>query len=196
MCGSFGQRSANGAALEHAGRYIVGTGRHVSVVSAALEAVPVFDPRLANEPPVAVVELSEMLTKADGVMIAAPEYAGGLAGGTKTALDWMVGLASLYRRPVVVMSAGTTGGEFAIDQLVRTLSWQGALVVGTLGIAAPRTKIDDSGRVVDSETARSIERWSDHLLAAIAAEPRGLRHRVSEVVTRYGIDAERFGDLD
>jgi len=164
-------------------------------VEASLDGIPVFDPRRADEPPHAVQALSDLLRSADGVLIAAPEYAGGLSGGTKTALDWMVGLSSLYHRPVAVLSAGTTGGEFAIEQLIRTLSWQGALVVHTLGIDAPRTKIDDSGSVVDEDLRLSIERWADGLVAAIGADGPGLLAMVDRVVSPLGIDSARFGDL-
>lgn len=193
ICGSPGAESSNLAALHHAQAHLAKAS--VECVEASLDGIPVFDPRAADEPPAAVRELSELVASADGVMIGAPEYAGGLSGGTKTALDWMVGLSSLYHRPIVVLSAGTTGGEFAIEQLVRTLSWQGALVVGTLGIEAPRTKIESSGRVSDPELRSSIERWADELTAAVRAENEGLLAMVDRVVSPLGIDVARFGDL-
>ncbi len=195
LCGSPGSNSANRAALHHAQLHLRSTKPDITCVEASLDGVPVFDPRLADEPPPAVLELSELLHGADGVMIAAPEYAGGLSGGMKTALDWMVGLSSLYHRRVAVLSAGTTGGTHALEQLVRTLSWQGALVVGSLGVEAPRTKIDDEGHVCNVELRSSLERWADDLVAAVDADPAVVLERVSRVVSPFGIDVERFGDL-
>ncbi len=107
MCGSASPSSANRAALNHAGDHLSATYDDVVIIDAALKGVPVFDPCLAANPSSRVRELSTALERADGVMITSPEYAGGLAGGTKTALGWMVGLASLYHRPVIVLSAGT-----------------------------------------------------------------------------------------
>jgi NADPH-dependent FMN reductase len=49
----------------------------------------------------------------EAVLIAAPEYAGALAGTVKNALDWIVGSGELYAKPVAVMSAGATGRPFA-----------------------------------------------------------------------------------
>lgn len=193
ICGSPGAQSSNLAALRHAQAHLAGAS--VGCVEASLDGIPVFDPRAADDPPAAVRELSDLLALADGVMIAAPEYAGGLSGGTKTALDWMVGLASLYHRPTVVLSAGTTGGEFAIEQLVRTLSWQGALVVRTLGIEAPRTKIDPSGHVSEPELRSSIEQWADSLTAGVRADNAELLAMVDRVVAPLGVDVARFGDL-
>lgn len=195
LCGSLGSGSANRAALTHAGEHIVATCQTDRMVDAPIDHIPTFDPRRADEPPEAVRVFGALLESADGVMLAAPEYAGGLAGGMKNALDWMVGSASIYHRPFVILSAGTTGGIYAIDQLVRTLSWQGVLVVDTLGIAAPRTKIDSSGRVFDVDTARDIEQWADHLVRAVSGDSGSLLKRVSDVVSRFGIDPARFGDL-
>ena len=167
----------------------------VVVGQVSLADVPMLDPDLVDDPPAAVGRLRSSLVAADGVLLAAPEYAGGLAGGVKNALDWLVGSSSLYHRPVAVLSAGTTGGEFAIEQLVRTLSWQGALTVGTLGISAPRTKTQEGVGFVDEPTLQAIDRWTDGLVAAMSMGPEGLLERVAEVVVPFGIDPARFGDL-
>ena len=50
------------------------------------------------------------LAAADAVLVAAPEYAGGVAGVVKNAFDWVVGAGSMYRKPIAVISAGTSGG--------------------------------------------------------------------------------------
>ena len=43
------------------------------------------------------------------------------------------------------------------QQLIRSLTWQGAHVVAELGIATPRTKSDEQGRFTDAETIAAIE---------------------------------------
>jgi chromate reductase, NAD(P)H dehydrogenase (quinone) len=197
VCGSLGERSANSAALDVAERHLVGphpTGGRVEIERFdELADIPAFRPELVDDPPAVVDRLRAHLECADGVLIAAPEYAGGLAGATKNALDWLVGSASLDRMPVAVLSAGTTGGAFAIEQLVRTLSWQGARTVATLSIGAPRTKSDEHGAIVDPSTIESIAEWADDLLTSLA-EPADVQlSRVAEVVGRYGIDVARFG---
>ncbi len=191
--GSLGAVSSNGAALsvavEHLGRLGVD-----AVVIGELEHIPAFLPDTADDPPPRVRALAGALHGCDALMIAAPEYAGGLSGAVKNALDWQVGMSSLYHRPVAVLSSGTTGGPFAVEQLVRTLSWQGALVVATLGVAAPRTKMTGD-RFTDQATLDDIAAWADHLVAAAAGDATARLDMVTTIVSRYGIDPARFGDL-
>ena len=194
MCGSLGSTSTNRLALDLALDRLRSDATTDSVVDVPLADIPMFDPERVDDPPGAVAHMRSLIEAADGVLLAAPEYAGGLAGGMKNALDWLVGSSSMYRRPIVVLSAGTTGGQFAIEQLVRTLSWQGALTVATLSIGAPRKKIEPGLGFVDAETVRGIEHWVHSLVDAMSMSPRQLLEQVARVVAPFGIDPARFGD--
>lgn len=193
MCGSLGSRSANALALDVASARL-SEADVTDIIEVPLAPVPMLNPDLVDDAPAPVRTMRSILDDADGVLIATPEYAGGLAGGMKNALDWLVGSSSMYRQPVVILSAGTTGGPFAIEQLVRTLSWQGALTVGTLGISAPRTKMSPGGDF-DDDTVRSIEQLTDDLIAALSMNSSALSQRVATVVAPFGIDPGRLGDL-
>ncbi len=94
-----------------------------------------------------------------------------MPGVLKNALDWVVGSGELYGKPVALISAGTTGGEHARQQLIRSLTWQGAHVVGHLGIAAPRTKSDADGRLVEPATVAEIRQLVARLLAVLDMNP-------------------------
>jgi chromate reductase, NAD(P)H dehydrogenase (quinone) len=194
-CGSLGERSANAAALDVAVRRVQRTGGEVSRID-GLESIPPFHPDRVDHPGRNVVEFQKKLESCDAVLLAAPEYAGGVAGAVKNALDWLVGSGSLYHRTLGVLSAGTTGGENAIEQLVRTLSWQGALVAGVLGITAPHTKMNNDEGFTDPNTITEIEAWTDRVIEAAEGTPSGRLEIVAAVVSRYGIDPARFGTLD
>jgi NAD(P)H-dependent FMN reductase len=129
------------------------------------------------------------------VVIAAPEYAGAVAGAVKNALDWVVGAGHFYGKPVVVLSAGTTGGANARRDLVRTLSWQGAHVVAELGIAAPLAKSDTDGRFTDPETVAQLIGLAE-LAAAAALLPGDERIRlVGEITAAAGVGTERIAPI-
>ncbi len=194
VCGSLGVGSANAAILRCAARRLEGAGEVVPDVE-TVSSIPSFDPVSVDDPPAAVRHFRDALGGCDAVLIAAPEYAGGLAGSTKNALDWLVGDSTIHRMVIGVASAGTTGGHFAVEQLVRTISWQGGWVVATLGIAAPRTKSDEHGDYVDAATLVEIDAWVDTVVGAVEATPTHRLELLTAVVTPLGIDPARFGDL-
>ena len=122
------------------------------------------------------------------MIVAAPEYAGGVAGVAKNALDWLVGSGNLYRKPMGVISAGTSGGTHARHDLVQTLTWQGAYVIGALGISAPRTKSDGAGRLVDVPTLAALASLTEMLLHAARMSGPELVDAAAALVRSLGID--------
>src|SRR4029078_4423633 len=124
LCGSLQGRSANRAALEAATGFARDAGASIDEFDRLAE-IPAFDPDHGDEPGPVVADWRRRVASADVLLVAAPEYAGALAGAAKNALDWLVGSGELYRKPVAVLSAGTSGGEHARPDLARTLTWQG-----------------------------------------------------------------------
>ena len=112
-----------------------------------------------------------------------------MPGALKNAFDWIVGSGELYSKPVVVMSAGTSGGVHARASLIRSLTWQGAHVVGELGIVAPRTKSDADGRFTDAGTISEIEQLTQLAVDAPTLAPEVRWERVRAVTAAAGIEA-------
>ncbi len=98
LCGSLGTPSANQAALDVAAAWLLGDG-HVVVGIDHFASVPTFQPQLDDDAGDVVNAIRRTFESVDGVLIAVPEYAGGIAGGVKNALDWMVGSASCTTVP-------------------------------------------------------------------------------------------------
>lgn len=155
-----------------------------------LAELPMFGPEA--QPTEAVRRWLTAIDEADAVAIAAPEYAGALAGGIKNALDWVVGSGELYRRPVGVITAGTTGGDEARRMLVQTLTWQGAHVVAAVGIAAPKTKVDDAGHFTDPATLADLEGLAATLTAAPAQSAAERLASVTAVLDVHGVGTEHL----
>jgi NAD(P)H-dependent FMN reductase len=174
VCGSLQRSSANGAALDTARATLSASGVEVRVFE-GLGSIPPLNPDRDDNPGVAVLAFRAEIAAADAVLLAAPEYAGAIAGLVKNALDWIVGSGDLYGKPVALLSAGTSGGVFARKDLVRTLSWQGAHVVASLGIEAANTKStshsDGSRTITDPKTLDEIGALASSLLASIAQSP-------------------------
>jgi NAD(P)H-dependent FMN reductase len=64
-----------------------------------LERIPPFNPDDENKPPPeTVVNWRTRLKEADALIVSTPEYAHGVPGVLKNALDWIVGLERSMRR--------------------------------------------------------------------------------------------------
>ncbi|GLV53492.1 hypothetical protein KDH_03450 [Dictyobacter sp. S3.2.2.5] len=73
--------------------------------------LPHFTPDLdGDDPPASVVALRQQLQAADGVLICTPEYAFGVPGTLKNALDWTVSSGDFSEKPVAAISASPLWG--------------------------------------------------------------------------------------
>ncbi len=187
LCGSLQSVSANRAAADVVAAALRAGGADVDDYD-ALASLPPLDVDPAHDPGPVVTDWHARAAAADAVVVAAPEYAGALAGTAKNALDWLVGSAGLYAKPVAVVSAGTTGGEHARRDLVRTITWQGGHVVAELGIAAPRTKSDAAGRLVDHATLDGLVALAHALLRAVGLPADHRLALVRPIVASAGVD--------
>jgi NAD(P)H-dependent FMN reductase len=134
-----------------------------------LADLPHFTPDLdGDHSPDSVRTLRGLLQEADGMLICTPEYAFGVPGVLKNALDWTVSTGDLSGKPVAVMSASSlwSGGDKAHASLLLTLTALGANVPegGKLMIPTVGKKIDAEGEVTDPETIQQLKA----VLAALA----------------------------
>jgi len=87
--------------------------------------LPHFNPEIDTEfPPPPVSDFRSQLNNSAGVIISTPEYAHGIPGVLKNALDWLVASGELYEKPVALFSAsprGLTQGTTCFS-VMRTLS--------------------------------------------------------------------------
>jgi chromate reductase, NAD(P)H dehydrogenase (quinone) len=122
----------------------------------------------------AVEELRTALRSADAVLICTPEYAGALPGSFKNVLEWTVGDASTYRKPVAWINASSiaapTGGADAHDSLRKVLGFVGAEIVedAVLRLPVPRAAVGPDGIITDPEIRSRVA----SAVAALAAHAR------------------------
>ncbi len=87
--------------------------------------LPIFSPDLdGDNMPQSVKDLIAEVVEADGVIIACPEYAHGIPGGLKNALDWIVSNEAFPGKPVLMVHASTRGQFLrdALSEVLRTMS--------------------------------------------------------------------------
>ena len=135
-----------------------------------LDKLPHFNPDLDNEnPPAAVLVFRKELAESDGLVISSPEYAHGVPGTLKNALDWIVSSGELIDKPVLLIHASTEGGlriQAQLAEILRTMSAR-ILTGPPLFSATARKAFDDEGRAVDSQVAQSLQAGLNLLIEAL-----------------------------
>ena len=117
------------------------------VVYEQLSDLPHFSPDLdIVPPPPPVAQLRAIVASAQAVLICTPEYAHGVPGSLKNALDWLVSSGELAGKPVALFVA-SSGGEWARASLSNTLEVIEARVIAEAGVSIPnaRKRIDPQG---------------------------------------------------
>ena len=138
-----------------------------------LSAVPLFNQDLERplqEAPDGVRRLVDATTRADGLLIATPEYNHSIPGVLKNAIDWLsrssVG-EPLIGKPIALMgaSSGQWGTRLSQAALRQTLTSTEALVMPApmLFVREAARIYDDSGRLVDERTRTSLAALLDAL---------------------------------
>lgn len=115
--------------------------------------LPQFNPELDKEPvPPAVADLRSQLNCSAGVIISTPEYAHGVPGALKNALDWLVASGELYEKPVALFSASPYA-RFAHASLIETLTVMMARLVpdAFINVSPPFGKGDGKLHIAANE---------------------------------------------
>ncbi|MFL5746183.1 MAG: NADPH-dependent FMN reductase [Niastella sp.] len=131
-----------------------------------LAKLPAFDDSM--EPSESVSAWRNELAAADGVLICSPEYAFGVPGALKNAIDWTVGSSELVNKPLALITAAS-GGDKAHAAWLQIFSALSADIPtgGDLLIPFIRTKFNDKGEVSDIATKESILNTVQALIQAI-----------------------------
>lgn len=125
-----------------------------------LDQLPQFNPDLDNDtPPEAIAEYRKAIRLADGVLICTPEYAMGVPGTLKNAIDWTVLTMEFSKKPVALITASSLG-EKAHESLLGTLRIIEANVTEEtqLLISYIKTKVSKDSKITDPETKEKVEK--------------------------------------
>jgi NAD(P)H-dependent FMN reductase len=122
-----------------------------------LGKLPHFDD--SDHVPDEVKKFRGLIAESDGVFICTPEYAFGVPGSLKNALDWTVSSGELTYKPVALITAASVGKN-AHAALLLTLSALTAKVAqeATLVIPFIRAKLNEKGEIKDEATLDAVKR--------------------------------------
>ncbi len=168
ISGSLRRASSNTTLLRAAG-LIAPAGVEITLYD-GLGSLPPFNPDLELEGAAipAVIDFRTRLRTADGILLCSPEYAHGVSGVMKNALDWVVGSSELSGKPVALLSAAPWATH-ANAQLRETLRTMDVNFIDDASVAVrilPKT-LDEAEIPVHPEIAPILRSALDVFIRAI-----------------------------
>jgi len=157
ISGSLRDASTNSALIRAAAQ--LAPPRTEVATYAELDQLPLFNPDVDNDtPPIAVQAFRAALESADAVLISSPEYAHGVPGALKNALDWVVRSGELIDKPVALLNTSIRATH-AWSSLVETLSVMSARVIREACVTVPLngTGLDAKGIASDPQMAALLK---------------------------------------
>jgi chromate reductase, NAD(P)H dehydrogenase (quinone) len=178
ISGSLRDGSTNTAVLKTA--RVLAPEAVTAVLYEEMDELPHFNPDQDGEGEAAhpaVRRLREQIAVADALLLCTPEYAGALPGALKNLLEWTVGDAGTYRKPVAWINASgpaaPTGAADAHDSLRKVLGYVHAEIVDAACVRVPVTRdaLARDGLLADPQLRQQIIRALTALTDYVAARP-------------------------
>ena len=131
-----------------------------------LGTLPHFNPDLDAEgaiPPASVENLRRQIGDADALLISSPEYAHGVPGALKNALDWLVSSPEMLSKPIGLLniSPRSTHAYASLTEILRTMS--------TLPIPEASVELSLTRSMVNAERMTANPEITDRLRSALAS---------------------------
>jgi chromate reductase len=167
--GSLRAMSSNRSVLE-AAALLAPAG--VVITMANPGGLPHFNPDLEEDGLISeAAEWRNQVAGSDGMILSCPEYAGGIPGAFKNALDWLVAEPGFYLKPVAILGASQRSvlAQDALRTVLRTMS---ADVVDDASKTLPLL-----GAAMTAEDVAGNAPMSEALRVSLAALVRHIRYR-------------------
>jgi chromate reductase, NAD(P)H dehydrogenase (quinone) len=111
-----------------------------------------------------VADFRDRVREADAVLICTPEYAFGIPGSLKNALDWTVSSGEFYNKAVGLITASSQGEKgHAAMMLVLTAISAHIIEEASMVISFVRSKLDSTGKIKDEELSNRLKKAVQNL---------------------------------
>ena len=169
ISGSLRTGSNNTAVLRAAAR-LAPAGVDIALFD-GIAGLPFFNPDFEGDRiPGPVAAFRALVGEADGILISSPEYARGVAGVLKNALDWLVASFEFPNKPVALINTSPRATH-ALAALTLTLETMSAQLVRDASITLPLlgTATDETSIVANNELAEPLRQAITCFAAGIVA---------------------------
>lgn len=139
----------------------------VEVTPIHLEELDLPLPGLDPKKPEAIEQLRQTVKEATGILLASPEYHGGISSPMKLAIDNLGFPSMLANKPVSILgvAAGVIGAIKSTEQLRAICSHVGALPLPmVVSVAKVQQVFDEDGKCLDADMEKLIRRSASSLV--------------------------------
>ncbi|MDV6329868.1 NADPH-dependent FMN reductase [Asticcacaulis sp. 201] len=166
ISGSLRAASINSALLRTV-RQLAPAGIEIDLFQ-GLGELPLFNPDLEANIPATVEDFQRKVAAADALLIASPEYAHGVTGSIKNALDWLVSYEPFVSKTVVVLNASARA-QHADASLRETLRTMSANIIESASVCIPLLgkDVDEYGMIRSQSSAEAIVKMLANLNEAM-----------------------------
>lgn len=129
------------------------------IIFDGIATLPHFNPDLDNnDPPQEITGFRNQLRNADGILICTPEYAMGVPGTLKNAIDWTVSSMEFSHKPTALITASSMGQKGHASLLETLKIIEAKITVETqLLVSYAKTKISREHKITDEKTLIEIK---------------------------------------
>jgi chromate reductase, NAD(P)H dehydrogenase (quinone) len=135
--------------------------------------IPPFNPDDDNDDPPAVINhFRNRLKEADGILICTPEYAMGVPGTLKNAIDWTVSSMEFSQKPVALITASLSGlkGHAALLETLNVIEAKITAATGLI-ISFAKTKISTGCIITDEAVLAEVKKLIEAFSVLMHEEP-------------------------
>ena len=143
---------------------------HAKITIGNIGDLPLFNPDREGEYIPALKQLRSALKKSDGLIIASPEYAHGISGPLKNALDWLVSGEEFPYLPIMLINTSprASHAQAALREVLTTMSGN---IIENLSVSIPLlgSELETNGIVANQEMATTLRAGLHEFCQAIEA---------------------------
>jgi len=113
-----------------------------------------------------VAHFRKLLTEAEGLLICTPEFAMGVPGSLKNALDRTVSSADLRLKPIMLVTASLSGQKAQASLLETSVVLEGLITPATTALVQfARTKVNAEASITDAQALADMSAALEVFLA-------------------------------
>ena len=155
LSGSLRKKSYNTAAID---ALKVLAPRHVEIELGEIGDLPLFNPDRENEYIPSLKKLKSSLNESSGLILATPEYAHGISGPLKNALDWLVSGIEFPYKPIMLINTSPRASH-AQESLREVLVTMSGRIIERACVSIPllSSELDSEGITKNEQIASTLK---------------------------------------